>query len=113
MRQSKGDGNCAKVSAGERYRGRHHHVEIEPHRNWLWPPAEMGRELRRGNGAWRFFVSSINLLSRILHVLERCEHLAGDPACVLHHLTDVDVLYRIVRGGIDPEPSAAGVEPHP
>jgi hypothetical protein len=35
MRQSKGDGNCAKVSSGERYRGLHHRVVIERHQNWL------------------------------------------------------------------------------
>src|ERR1700738_2788244 len=35
MRQSKGDGNCAKVSCGERYRGLHYRVVIEHHRNWL------------------------------------------------------------------------------
>jgi hypothetical protein len=29
MRQSKGDGNCAKVSSGERYRGLHHRLVIE------------------------------------------------------------------------------------
>src|SRR4249919_380057 len=55
---------------------------------------------------------SINFLSRVLHVLERGDDLAGDLAVLLDHLADVDVLDRIVGDRVHAERSARSVELH-
>src|SRR5262245_16088601 len=55
---------------------------------------------------------SIDLLPRILHVLDGGDDLAGDLAVLLHHLADVDVLDRIVRDRVHAERPARRIEFH-
>src|SRR5262245_11940717 len=55
---------------------------------------------------------SIDLLARVLHVLDGGDDLAGDLAVLLHHLADVDVLDRIVGNRIHAERPARCGELH-
>src|SRR6185295_6164048 len=75
---------------------------VSHERDFAHPTSSIGRLTRQSR--------SINLLSRVLHVLERGDDLAGDLAVLLDHLTDMDVLDRIVGDRVHAEGPARGVE---